>query len=161
MKEERISEIIKMLFGRNYFIEKNPNGDGIYKVKHTIGLNGAVGSAYGYVYTNENSLRFMNVWKKDAEPIADKARALGFEVTMDYHVGWWVVMVYDKNKNMSKYEKLYDEIISVCAKTTEFCGENIFESDDEAEIARYRKLRDAVENLHDVAHELEEHLAWD
>lgn len=59
------------------------------------------------------------------------------------------------------FEKLYDEIISVCAKTTEFCGERIFETDDEVEIARYRKLRDAVENLHDVAHELEEHLAWD
>ena len=66
-----------------------------------------------------------------------------------------------KKLSESRREKLYDEIISVCAKTTEFCGENIFESDDEAEIARYRKLRDAVENLHDVAHELEEHLAWD
>ena len=94
MTQERVNEIVKSIFGNTYFVEKS-KGPGIYKVRHTIGINGAVASGYGCIYDHGNYLRLLYVWKRDAEPIANNARAAGFEVTMDYYFDFWVVKVYD------------------------------------------------------------------
>lgn len=59
------------------------------------------------------------------------------------------------------FENLYDEIVDLCVKVQAYANVHIFNEDNEKEKKRYRKLRDAVDNLHDTAHDLEEHLAWD
>ena len=59
------------------------------------------------------------------------------------------------------FEELYDEIIDLCVKVQLYADMHIFNEDNEEEKERYRKLRDAVGNLHDTARDLEKHLAGD
>lgn len=54
------------------------------------------------------------------------------------------------------FESLYNEIISLTGKVEAYCLNHELASDE-----RLRNLLDAAENLHDTAHEVEEHLAWD
>ena len=54
---------------------------------------------------------------------------------------------------MKKYEEIYDDVISVTAEINEFCSTLLFEGKIP------ERTREIVE--HEIAHELEEHLAWD
>ena len=61
------------------------------------------------------------------------------------------------------YEKLYEEIQSVTNKVTNFVGFSLLlnESADEKTKELLRSLSDAASKISDIAHEVEEHLAWD
>lgn len=61
---------------------------------------------------------------------------------------------------VNDFETLYDDILDLCNKVQEYAGEHIMTGPEEDK-PRYRALLEAQSVLHDVAHELEEHLAWD
>lgn len=60
------------------------------------------------------------------------------------------------------YEQLYNEIIDIDDKIREYYI-NMYsaENANPETMKRLKNLADAAANLHEVAHELEEHLAWD
>ena len=61
---------------------------------------------------------------------------------------------------MNEFEALYDKIGNLTAEVVMYCGEKMMTAPEE-EKPRYRKLIAVAEKFHDVAHEMEEHLAWD
>lgn len=93
MTIQRIDKAIKAIFGDNYFVRQNPNNEDIYEVLHTIGINGAIGSARGWCYVDGNSIKFRYVWERDANSAALKAKSAGRVVVKQEH-DWWVVLVY-------------------------------------------------------------------
>lgn len=58
------------------------------------------------------------------------------------------------------FERLYDEIITMTGNVESYCSGKLMTGPEE-EKWRYRELMEASSRLHNVAHELEEHLAWD
>jgi predicted translin family RNA/ssDNA-binding protein len=60
-----------------------------------------------------------------------------------------------------EYEQLYDKIIDVTNNVHTYCGKMYFENKNPKTSELLQKLSDAATNLHEIAHELEEHLAWD
>ena len=62
-----------------------------------------------------------------------------------------------------EYEKLYDEIQNTTNNINNFCGFSIMDDSttDEYTIKLMEELQDLASKLSNVAHELEEHLAWD
>ena len=72
------------------------------------------------------------------------------------------ICIYEKQKNMKKYEEIYDDVISVTAEINEFCSTLLFEGKiPERTREIVEKLQSTQSDLHEIAHELEEHLAWD
>ena len=61
---------------------------------------------------------------------------------------------------LNDFEVLYDEIIDFCNKTQKYATEKLMTCSEE-EKPLYRNFLEAVDNLHETAHEIEEHLAWD
>lgn len=61
---------------------------------------------------------------------------------------------------MNEFETLYDKIGNLTAEVVMYCGEKLMAGPEE-EKDHYRKLMYAAQHLHDVAHKVEEHLAWD
>ena len=62
------------------------------------------------------------------------------------------------------FENLYDDIVELTDSIREYCLNKLMTAPTEQETdngERYRELLAASDTLHDVAHELEEHLAWD
>ena len=58
------------------------------------------------------------------------------------------------------FKELYDKLIDLCIELQEYAGEHLMTC-PETEQPRYRALLEATSELHDSAHELNEHLAWD
>jgi hypothetical protein len=93
MTEVKVNEVIKSVYGNNYFAVKNEKGENVYKVLHTVGINGALGSARGWCYEHGDHLLFRFVWGDDARSFAKKAEVAG-KVSVDMEFDWWVVKVY-------------------------------------------------------------------
>ena len=58
------------------------------------------------------------------------------------------------------FEGLYDNIVDLVNDIQSYCMEK-FMTCPEEDKEHYNELMAAAGTLHDVAHELEEHLAWD
>ena len=93
MTETKVKKVIKSIYGNNYFAVKSGEGENIYKVLHTIGINGVISSASGWCYDRGDYLLFRFVWGDDARSFAKKAEIAG-KVSVDMDFDWWAVKVY-------------------------------------------------------------------
>ena len=78
----------------------------------------------------------------------------------------WIDCVIERSKNnniISEYERLYDGIQSVTNDIFTFVGFKLMSNDivNEQTKILFESLSNAASNLADIAHEVEEHLAWD
>lgn len=62
-----------------------------------------------------------------------------------------------------EFEKIYDKVIDACNGVISFASEVVMSSPDisPSDRARLDLMGLAAEELHNRAHEVEEHLAWD
>ena len=74
-----------------------------------------------------------------------------------------VKRVLRESLNVSEYEQLYDKIQEVSNEVTNFCGRFALEDTPLAPQTKMLmdRLSNVVSEMSDIAHELEEHLAWD
>lgn len=93
MTEKKVNEMVKSIYGNNYFAIKDKKNKNAYKVLHTICLGGAIGSASGWCYECSDHLLFRFVWGKDAKSFGMKAEVAG-KVSVGQEGDWWVVKVY-------------------------------------------------------------------
>lgn len=70
MNIEQINKVVKTLWGKTY--RAVDQGDGSYKLLHTVGINGATGSAYGYFRVEGDNFIIRYVWAHIRDAMAQK-----------------------------------------------------------------------------------------
>lgn len=98
MNIEKINDVVKKVWGRSFkALEK---GDNMYELVHTIGIDGATGSARGRFEVDGNSFIVRYIWSSQGYAFANQVHRLGYtpkvyEEPVEGDTNWsWTVVKF-------------------------------------------------------------------